>query len=186
MAETAGNAETTENTQTAEKTERPEEAEVQARVREIQDVFARKQAESRGLEAELDLAASARQAMEARARPAVVAEEAILAKLRASDPQSPDDSGPEIWCELYGFLDLGYKIHMNPYAVAMVTSAASALEKVLGDAVEAFPELEAMFIPLLAAVYAEGSAIEAVSQVNGSVVLIGVIPDPIPVPFPDN
>ncbi|MEU6483171.1 hypothetical protein [Streptomyces sp. NPDC046887] len=159
---------------------------VQARVEEIRDVFARKQAESRGLEADLDLEASARRALEARAQPAIVPDEAIQAKLRAADPQILDDSGPNVWCELYGFLDLGYKIHLNPYAVAMVTSAASALEKVLGDAVEGFPELEAMFVPLLAAIYAEGSAIDAVSQINGSVVLIGVIPDPLPVPFPDD
>ncbi|KOU23381.1 hypothetical protein ADK52_18075 [Streptomyces sp. WM6372] len=123
--------------------------------------------------------------MEARALPAVVVDEAIRAELRGTDPQSLDD-GPNIWCELYGFLDLGYKIHLNPYAVAMVTSAASALEKVLGDAVEDFPELDALFIPLLAAIYAEGEAIGDVAQINGSVVLIGVIPDPVPVPFPDN
>lgn len=164
---------------------KPGKEQVQARVQEIQEVFARKQAQSRGLEAGLDLEGSVRRAMEARALPAVVVDEAIRAELRGTDPQSPDD-GPNIWCELYGFLDLGYKIHLNPYAVAMVTSAASALEKVLGDAVEDFPELDALFIPLLAAIYAEGEAIGDVAQINGSVVLIGVIPDPVPVPFPDN
>ncbi|MFE2527871.1 hypothetical protein ACFXEL_26915 [Streptomyces sp. NPDC059382] len=160
--------------------------EVQARVRKIREVFARKREESGGLGSGLDLEASARQALEARAQPAVVADEAVLAKLRASAPESRDESGPNIWCELYGFLDLGYKIHLNPYAVTMVTSAASALEKVLGDAVEDFPELEAMFVPLLAFIYAEGDAIGQVAQISGSVVLIGVIPDPFPLPFPDD
>ncbi|MEU6481029.1 hypothetical protein ABZ858_29950 [Streptomyces sp. NPDC047017] len=157
---------------------------VQARVQKIQEVFARKQAESRGLEAGLDLEASVRRAMQARAQSAALAQEAAGAE-QHTDAQSLD-SDPAIWCELYGFLDLGYKIHLNSPAVAMVTSTASALEQVLGDAVEGFPELEAIFIPLLAAVYAEGGAIGAAAQVNGSVVLIGVIPDPIPVPFPDN
>lgn len=151
----------------------PGKEQVQARVQKIQEVFARKQAESNGLAAGLDLEASVRRALQARAQPAVVAE-------------SPDGDGPEIWCELYGFLDLGYKIHLNSYAVTLVTSVASALEKVLGDAVEGFPELEAIFVALLAAIYAEGSAIGEVGEISGSVVLIGILPDPFPVPFPDN
>ncbi|MER7761671.1 hypothetical protein [Streptomyces sp. NPDC097619] len=157
---------------------------VQERIQKIEELFARKREESASLGTGLDLEASARKALEARAQPAVVPDEAVLAKLRAAGRQRPDD-GPNIWCELYGFLDLGYKIHLNSYAVEMVTSAASALEKVLGDAVEDFPELDAMFIPLLAYIYAEGEAIGEVGQINGSVVLIGVIPDPFPVPYPD-
>ncbi|MER5810042.1 hypothetical protein ABT143_17950 [Streptomyces sp. NPDC002033] len=163
----------------------PGKDQIQARVQQIQEVFARRQAQAKDLESELDLEASVRRALEARALPPVAVDEAVLADLRARNPLSPD-SGPEIWCELYGFLDLGYKIHLNPYAVTMVTSAASALEKVLGDAVEDFPELDAMFVPLLAALYAEGSAIGVAAQQNGSVVLIGIIPDPLPIPFPDD
>ncbi|NEA48934.1 hypothetical protein [Streptomyces sp. SID10815] len=163
---------------------RVDKEQVQARVQAIQEVFARKQAESRGLAAGLDLEASVSRAMQARAQSAAAAQEAAGAEQRSA-VQTPDD-GPNIWCELYGFLDLGYKIHLNRAAVTMVTSTASALEQVLGDAVEGFPELEAIFIPLLAAIYAEGGAIGTAAQVNGTVVLIGVIPDPIPVPFPDD
>ncbi|MFG2622685.1 hypothetical protein ACGFXC_34235 [Streptomyces sp. NPDC048507] len=163
----------------------PGKDQIQARVQQIQEVFARRREETKDLDSGLDLEASVRRALEARALPPVAVDEAVRAELRAREVQSPD-SGPEIWCELYGFLDLGYKIHLNPYAVTMVTSTASALEKVLGDAVEDFPELDAMFVPLLAAIYAEGSAIGLAAQENGSVVLIGIIPDPLPIPFPDD
>lgn len=143
---------------------------VQVRVQQAREAYSRRQEGVKGLEEGLDFEASVRRAVEVRTQPT---------------PETLD-SGPNVWCELYGFLDLGYKIHLDAYAVAIITDAATVFERVLSDAVEAFPELEAIFIPLLAAIYAEASSISTVAQICGKVVLVGVIPDPLPIPFPDN